>query len=171
MRGMYTITIVGEGRHLAGGAGDVVTATQFFLSLLREHGHRIEKATVKSVAYPGADPVSLVTVPDAQGVIHNDPEGVFSGASGTPDAAVDLTKPPLENLLRALIPGRSTRDRLLLERWAITLEEGLVDDTVLEKEVSEPDVVHVDSEAILLFREGPDLGPDEEAEGAGSPLL
>jgi hypothetical protein len=35
---------------------------------------------------------------------------------------------PLFAALRALIPGRGTRDRLLLERWAKVLEEGLIDD-------------------------------------------
>ncbi len=38
---------------------------------------------------------------------------------------------PLQGALRALIPGRGIRDRLLLERWAKALEGHLVDTSVM----------------------------------------
>ncbi len=41
---------------------------------------------------------------------------------------------PLQDALRSLIPGRGSRDRLLLERWAQALETGSIDDTVLVKD-------------------------------------
>ena len=57
-----------------------------------------------------------------------DPDEVATGE--VDDMYVDL---PLQDALRALIPGRGDRDRLLLERWALALEGNLVDTSVVYK--------------------------------------